>query len=235
MKHLLLLLTCVCLVALTTAPAAADPVAGTYYSTDLGGSLLIGRYTNSRTSAALSGGVGDVFLAQSWDGTTLGTQWDLRCAYAPSAYVTVDHRTGGVGGVDYTRTYTGGTFFFAAGPWGSGTGVLGTSQVQTTVQYINIGGVSTPMSFRDNIHTTGTFAGGVCALTFFQSNGYNGGDTAWPSTPSKPAGYPVFLDASCGSGGLYGSWGNINKVTFMIQCSTPTKPSTWGAVRKLYR
>src|SRR5437762_3557028 len=110
------------LVAATTLalPAFASPVTGTYTSTDLGGQLLTGRGSTWRTG--INSGFPHVAHVQSWNGTTLGTQWEISCPSAPAYTSLVDNRVNGAGTVVFTTNYSGGTFTFFAGgwPWGDG-------------------------------------------------------------------------------------------------------------------
>jgi len=235
MKHLLLVCTCLTVAVLSAAAALAAPISGLYYSTDQGGGLLLGRYASSRTCLHLCGGVGDVFLAQSWNGTALGTQWYLSCPQEAAAYSVNDKRVAGTGAVDYTAYFSGGTFNLAPGPWGSGSGTLGTTLIITTVQYVNFGSGSVPVASRSNIQSAGTFAGGNCALQFFQANGTGMGDSDWLGSSSKPSTYPGLLDASCGATRIYGNWGDVTQITLLIYCPTPARAPTWGSIRRLYR
>jgi hypothetical protein len=234
MKHLLTVMACLFLLSLTFPPnVAGAPVQGTYKSPDLGGTVTYGRYAISRPCAQPCGGVGDVALMQSWDGTSLGSVWYASCAKAPVAYsLTIN----GIGSLVYARTFVGGTFHLEPGVWGSGNCTLDTTRITTTIAMSG----GNPQSARENISTSGVFEGGVCRLTYFSANGYStlggiGGDTGWPQNNVKTALYPAFLGATCAAGPVYGSWGAVNKIDFRIDCTSPTKPATWGTVRNLYR
>ncbi|HVP38406.1 MAG TPA: hypothetical protein VMS93_04405 [Candidatus Saccharimonadales bacterium] len=236
MNRVLLVFTCLCLVALSAAPALAVPIPGLYNSTDLGGSLLLGRSATSWALVHGNFGVGDVFNVQSWNGTALGTQWHAECGQEPNAYTVTDNRVGGVGPVIYSSTFNGGSIWFAPGPWGSGSGALGTTYVVTTVQFVLVGGVSTAVSSRANIQSSGTFTDGGCTLTFVIANGTGVGQTdAPPPFNVKPATYPAFMDLVCAPSRIYGSWGDLSQITLMIRCTVPAKPPTWGSIRRIYR
>jgi hypothetical protein len=165
---LLLLLVSVPVIAL------ADPIAGLYNSTDLGGQLLTGRAATWRSG--INSGFPHVLHAQSWDGAALGAQWEISCPTSTTMSVQ-DNRIGGVGTIVYTSIFNGGTFAFFAGgwPWGDGNGTLGAMTVITTVQHIMIGGNSTPLA-RCNNSTSGTFDNG-CTLVFAIGNGVGAGET----------------------------------------------------------
>jgi len=62
---------------LVCSQVTADPVTGTYHSTDIGGQLYTGRASTWRTG--INSGLPHVLHIQSWDGTTLGTQWEVLC------------------------------------------------------------------------------------------------------------------------------------------------------------
>jgi hypothetical protein len=212
---------------------SAGPVNGIYNSTDMGGQLLTGRASTWRPG--VNSGLPHVLHLQSWNGN-LGTQWDISCPTETTNFTVQDNRVGGVGTIVYTSTFQGGTFTFYAGgwPWGDGTGTLGTTTMVTTVQYILIGGVSTPVASVVNGNSAGLFVGG-CTLVFAIANGSGVGETPYAS---KPATYPTFLDGTCALapvGQQYGTWGNVITITMMINCPVGTEESTWGVIKDLYR
>ncbi len=232
------LLACLALLLVIPLSANATPNNGVYTSTDLGGQLLTGRASTWRTG--INSGLPHVLHAQSWDGAALGTQWEISCPIENSAFLVQDNRVGGVGTIVYTSTFNGGTFVFFPGgwPWGSGTGTLGTTTMITTVQYVLIGGVSTPVAAVVNGNTSGIFSDN-CALTFAIGNGVGVGETT-SLVPSmvKPADYPSFLDGTCGlapPSQQFGSWGTVITITMGIFCPVPAETSTWGAIKTLYR
>lgn len=235
-----LVLACV-LGAVLATPAMAAPVTGTYTSTDLGGQLLTGRASTWRSG--INSGLPHVLHAQSWDGATPGTQWEVVCPTENANFSVQDNRVGGVGTIVYTSTFSGGTFTFFPGnptpwPWGDGTGTLGATTLITTVQYVLINNVSTPVAAVVNGNTSGSFVGG-CALTFVIANGVGVGETTSLNPAiTKPADYPAFLDGTCQPAPpsqQYGSWGTVITITMHIDCETPARRSTWGAVKTLYR
>ncbi|MBM4129466.1 hypothetical protein FJ250_00340 [bacterium] len=233
MKKLLTLATLVALIVLPLA-THADPVTGTYTSTDLGGQLLTGRASTWRPG--VNSGLPHVLHGQSWDGSTLGTQWDMSCAVANNPFVVQDNRVGGIGTIVYTSTFTGGTMTFFAGgsAWGDGTATLNTTTLVSTVVYTMIGGVSTPVASVVNGNTSGVFTNG-CLLTFAIANGTGVGETPWASIPST---YPAFLDATCNPASpsaQFGTWGNVITITMDINCAVSEETSSWGAVKGLFR
>lgn len=233
MKKLLTLATLASLIVLPLA-AQADPVTGTYTSTDLGGQILTGRASTWRSG--VNSGLPHVLHAQSWDGANLGTQWELSCAIENSAFGIVDNRVGGNGTVVYTSTFNGGTLTFFAGgwPWGDGSATLGTTTLISTVQHMMIGGVSTPVASVINGNTSGEFTNG-CLLTFAIANGSGVGETPFASIPAT---YPAFLDGSCSAASpsaQFGTWGNVMTMTMHINCTVSEETTSWGAIKGLYR
>jgi hypothetical protein len=229
----------IAVLALVLAGAAqAAPVAGIYTSTDLGGQLLTGRASTWRSG--INSGLPHVLHAQSWNGANLGTQWEISCPTENVNFTVVDNRVGGVGTVVYTSTFNGGTFTLFAGgwPWGDGSGTLQQTTIITTVQYINIGGNSTPVASVANGNTSGQFSNG-CALTFAIGNGSGVGETSSLNPAlTKPADYPSFLDGSCNlapANAQFGTWGNVITITMGINCPTAATPSSWGRMKSLYR
>jgi hypothetical protein len=226
------------ILCLVPALVFAAPLPGLYTSTDLGGTLLTGRASTWRSG--INSGLPHVLHAQSWDGSTLGTQWEVECPTENGAFLVQDNRVGGVGTIVYTSTFTGGTFTFHPGAWawGDGSGTLGTTTLITTVQYVLISGNSTPVAAVVNGNTSGTFQNG-CFLTFAIGNGVGVGETTSLNPLfTKPAGYPTFLDGTCGPaspGQQFGSWGTVITITMQIDCPVPVEPTTWGRVKGLYR
>jgi len=233
LAKLLLIGSMMVLVAMP-ALVSAGPVTGIYNSTDMGGQLLTGRGSTWRPG--VSSGLPHVLHLQSWNGASLGTQWDISCPKETTNFTVQDNRVGGVGTIVYTSTFQGGTFSFYAGgwPWGDGTGTLGTTSMVTTVQYILIGGVTTPVASVVNGNSAGLFVGG-CTLVFAIANAIGVGETPYVQ---KPATYPTFLDGTCALapvGQQYGTWGNVITITMYISCPIGTEESTWGVIKELYR
>jgi hypothetical protein len=233
MKRCATLLFAMAVVLCTAVSVFAAPVNGIYTSTDLGGQLLTGRASTHRTG--INSGFPHVFHVQSWNGSTLGTQWEIRCGQSNS-FVVQDNRVAGTGTVVFTSTYAGGTFTFFAGgwPWGDGTGTLGSTTLVTTVQFVN----NVPVASVVNGNTSGFFNGG-CALTFAIANGTGVGETtSLDPSITKPATYPDFLDVTCNPASpaqQFGTWGNVITITMQIDCAVPTGEATWGRIKTLYR
>jgi hypothetical protein len=231
MRSARLLFVCL-MIGLLLVPvfASAGPITGIYRSTDLGGILLTGRASTWRPG--VNSGLPHVIHAQSWNGSALGTQWEISCAIENVNFTVQDNRVGGTGTVVYTSTFQGGTLTLFAGgwPWGDGVATLGTTVMITTVQWY--GGY--PVGSVVNGNTSGTFAPG-CTLTFAIGNGAGIGETPYAT---KPADYPVFLDGTCGPASpslQFGTWGNVITITMGIYCPVGVDESTWGAIKELYQ
>lgn len=219
----------VCAALAAAGVASAAPVAGVYTSTDLGGSLLLGRASQSWTAPLNAAqGLGDVFNSQSWDGSTLGTQWGFACGVQNAQQGVVDNRVNGTGTVVFTNTFSGGNFYLNPGPWGDGSGTLNTTVEIVTVQYVNFA----PAASVVNINSSGQFTGSNCLLTFTIANGNGLGDT---DVLPFPADFPSLIDTNCNSTRLYGSWGEVRTITLRIDCPVPATQSSWGAVKATYR
>ncbi len=221
-----------------TAALAAAPVPGTYLSTDLGGLVLLGRGSQSWVAPLNANqGMGDVFNSASWNGAALGTQWTFGCGVQPSQQTTTDNRVGGTGTVVFNNTFIGGNFFLSRfGPWGDGvndlTGTVNLTQADVTLQYVNIGGVSTPVGSRLNLNSSGQFNGSSCILTYTIANGIGLGDTDLAPFPPN---YPALIDPNCTPTRSNGSWGDVKDIAMLIECPVPARGTTWGAVKQLYR
>jgi len=220
---------------LTATSAFAAPVPGTYTSTDLGGQLLTGRASTWRSG--INSGLPHVLHGQSWNGAALGTQWEVSCATENGNFSVQDNRdVNGTGTVVYTSTFLGGTFTFFPGawPWGDGAGTLGATTLITTVQFVT----NVPVASVVNGNTSGLFDDG-CYLTFVIANGNGVGETtSLDLSIMKPADFPSFLDGSCGpapANQQFGAWGTVITITMNIDCPTPTRESTWGRIKEIYR
>ena len=227
-----LILAGMTLTALSAVAALAAPVPGTYRSTDLGGALFTGHASQSwNLPSNAAHGVGDVYNSESWDGALLGTQWSFTCGQQGAPQLVQDNRVAGTGTVVYTNSFLGGTFSFTNGPWcntASCSGVSNQTLEIVTVQYVS----NVPVASVVNISTSGVFTDTQCNLTFVISNGVGEGDT---DGGPKPATYPAFLDPTCAPTRVYGSWGDVITITARIDCPTPAKQSTWGAIKSQYR
>lgn len=232
------LLLCALMLVLSAA-ALADPIPGTYTSALRPGTspgVQVGRASTSRIY--VNSGNPKVFNGQSWDGATLGAQWEIRCGVETSAVapdLTLYNPATGTGVITYHQTFNGGTFALYADPnvnWGSGSGALNTTSIVSQVQLVNF----VPVSSSFTGVTSGVFDIG-CTLTFAMANGYGMGETPYLA---KPATYPAFLTVDCAPADgdhQFGTWGDVNDITVSINpdCTVSTRPATWGAIKTIYR
>ena len=228
-------LALVLVLVLSSASLQADPVTGTYKSTDLGGQILTGRASTWRTG--INSGLPHVMHIQSWDGATLGTQWEITCPVEDTPFDVQDNRDStGTGTVVYTSHFHGGGFVFYTGgwPWGDGAGTLDETTMISTVQYVN----NIPVASVVNGNTSGTFDDGAL-LVFAIGNGSGVGETtSLDPTITIPPDYPVFLDDTCNPAPpdkQFGTWGNVCCITVQIDATIATEPETWGSIKSMFK
>jgi hypothetical protein len=226
--------------ALTVAATsfAGPPLNGTYQSTDLGGTMELGRY--SEAFAAAGGGLspGVTYNAQSWDGANLGLQWWYYCGtmVAPAVLLVDNVDANGNGNRTYLKSFVGGFLWFSGtGPWANGdaeyTGIVDSYAVFETIQYSNFDRIAAVF----NIDATGHFDGYPAAcMTFAIGNGSQVGSTDWGDTP--PADYPALLQQdTCDPVMTLGTWWDMHTLTMTIKgCTVPVEETTWGAVKSMY-
>jgi hypothetical protein len=225
---------------LAAVPALAGPPAtGVYYSTDLGGLMLTGRFSESWVDPGDHLQVGNTFNAESYDpGFGLGSQWKIYCAsIALPPTLIADTRDGnGTGEVSYRSEYTGGLFWLSRfGPWGDGTidypGSIDIFTVTTTFMYVN----NQLLGIRTNLTTAGTFDNYTGCFEYSINNTAYFGDT--DTVGPLPAGFPAFMDDQCQLGmRTRGGWGSVTEIALRIlgNCTVATEESTWGSLKALY-
>lgn len=219
--------------------AFADPIPGSYSSAlrpGMSPGVQVGRASTARQF--VNSGNPKIFNAQSWTGSVLGAQWEIKCGVETTLTPPDSsnfNKVTGTGWITYHQTFTGGTFALYADPavgWGSGTGTLATTSVISQVQFIGF------MPFASSFTgvTSGTFDIG-CTMDFAMANGFGVGETPYLA---KPATYPVFLAADCSPADVnhqFGNWGDVNDIIVKINndCTVDAKTSTWGQIKTLYR
>jgi hypothetical protein len=189
---------------LVPALAFAAPNAGTYTTTDLGGQLLTGRASTWRTG--INSGLPHVLHAQSWNGATLGTQWELRCAVENAPFGVQDNRVGGTGTVVYTSQFIGGNSTPVASVVNANTSGDFGNGCTLTFAISNGTGVGETTSLNPALQKPADYP------TFLDA-------TCGPAPANQQ----------------YGTWGNTLTSTMRIDCSVPATPATWGAVKGIYR
>lgn len=213
----------------SVAVYAGPPASGTWKSTN--GDFDEGREASSWAAGDFLG-VGNVLHAESWDGASLGGDWQILCPQVTSVVLLVDLVVGGNGQRIYQITYAGGTIVLGgAGPWAGGdaqyVGVIDTYSEFRTVQYaggIVVGSVS---NHNVSAHLQGYASS---CMTWGIGNG------AWLGNGPVPAGFPDYRDGSCNPGPVEGHYGNFTDLTLSVTgCPVSTEQSTWGAVKAIYR
>lgn len=221
---------------LISAPALAGaPVNGTYKSTDLGGTMLPGRYSEYWFGAPLA--VNNTLNEQSWDGATLGGQWHWYCPWIAGKVLLVNTVNGLGNGIKIWRvTYTGGFCWIdGAGPWAGGDPSylaninLWTAIVtETYAAFVEVGTVR-------NHNANATFTGyNQECMSLSVTNIEKLGDT---NGGPLPATFPVFWDwFVCAPTAGSGEWGDIDGITFSILgCTVAVRETSWGAIKAMYR
>ena len=224
------------LAALVAVPvlASAAPVPGTYYSAFRGGAVLNGRASVSRQFP--NSGNPKVFNGQSWNGSALGTQWEIQCG-VENTLTPPDsshfNKITGTGFIVYTQTFLGGTFSIYTDPavgWGFGSGTLNTTVATSQVWFSNF----IPYASSFTAFTSGKFNGGLCDLEFAMSNGFGVGETPYLQ---KPPTYPTFLAPDCSPADAnhqFGTWADVNDIIAKISCAVPVQQKSWGQVKAIY-
>jgi len=220
------------------------PLAGTYKT--LTNSVLPGRAVESMPCDSCFGQIGNLIMAESWDGSSLGTKWKVSCPQiATTPTLLYDGVVGGTGQRIFQAAYSGGTLWLSGtGAWGTGdsyyTGNLTSFVVVAVYQYV--GGAL--VGIVSNINFSGNIDGYDDCFTLAISNAEFVGATSGappglsPSAPTVTGPYPAFQGPSdCNAAGTHGSYWDVHDVTFSIlgHCATSTRPSSWGSLKSLYR
>jgi hypothetical protein len=240
MRHLATLLLLAGAVGALAIPAfAAAPLPGSYQSTDLGGTIPTGRYTEGWFAGGGALQAGTTMNCQSWDGSALGAVWRYTCGTAtgPATLITDTVNGSGNGNRTYLCNFVGGTLWLSgAGPWANGDasypGHFDSYAEYETITYVN----GTPIAAVTNVMNTAHFdAYPTICMSFSISNGTRVGTTDLGGV--KPANYPDLLDSSCAATPTLGAWWNMTAVTISVTsgCTVPVQTSTWGALKSLYR
>jgi hypothetical protein len=227
------------LMAASATAFAGAPINGTYKSTS--GDFDEGTAATSSSGAAGYLSVGNVLYAQSVVGLVFTSDWLIGCPMIASVIILGSSPiTGGVN-VDYMITYTGGYVQLGGPgtPWNGGdpsySGALDTFVEFRTTQYV--GGVvkGSVSDFTVAGHLQGY---PQTCMTWAIANGSLRGGTGFvaPLQSVKPAGYPDYHNALCAVAGTTGHFDDVRDITLsIVGCAVATTPSTWGAVKSIYR
>ena len=216
---------------------AGAPLNGDYDSTDLGGPIDVGRYSEGWMAGGSSTTAGTTFNAASWDGANLGSMWAYTCGTltGDAVLLTDNVDVNGNGNKTWMKTFTGGTIWLSGtGPWANGdpeySGPINSYVEFETVQYSNFQRVAAVTS----VQATASFDGydGMC-VAFQVANGNEVGATDLGMMP--PADYPALLFDNCVEGAPEGAWWDMTSITLSINwCAVPATEQSWGAIKAKY-
>jgi hypothetical protein len=208
----------------------------------INGQLMGARLTQSESAFE---GPDQVFSIASWNGKTLGTEWELSCNQQTTpADVVVGLDPNGNNIVITTIVFQGGNFHLCqVGPWGNDVyGTALTNQVVLT-EYYEAGRVVRAEMVSEAVGRCNT--GRAVQFNFSRC-------MAWGEMEEPMPGYPELLDQNCAPTRVHGYWGEMTDVTIRLfkkppACipliASPTsgdlpavvERTTWGAMKALYR
>ena len=217
---------------------AAAPLNGDYQSTDLGGPVYLGRYTEAWDAGGSATGAGTTLNAESWDGAVLGTQWRYWCGTesSPGVLLIDNVNTSGNGNRTYMKTFDGGYIWLSGtGPWANGDpdyyGTIDSYTEFETIQYTNW----VPIAAVTNVQATVHFDNyPEQCMAFSIGNGSRVASTEIGET--IPANYPDLLDPSCNATRTEGAAWDFFTVTLSITgCAVGTEDASWGSIKSMYQ
>ena len=225
------------LVLFTGTSFAAAPLNGEYQSSDLGGSLLLGRYSEAWDVDGSALSAGTTLNSESWDGSTLGTQWHYWCSTSESDAVllTDNVNTSGNGTRTYMKTFTGGYIWLS----GTGPGADGDTEDNGNIDsYTEFETITytdwVPVAAVTNVQAIAYFDAypGTC-MSFYIGNGIFVASTDLGD--AIPANYPALLDAGCNPTRMYGAaWDFISITLSIVDCAVGTEESSWGGIKSMH-
>jgi hypothetical protein len=222
---------------LAEASFAAAPLSGSYQSTDLGGPVYVGRYTEGWAAGGGALSSGTTLNAESWDGMALASQWKYWCSTQTTPAVLLVNTVNGSGNGNrtYMSTFNGGYIWLSgSGPWANGDvdypGTIMNYAEFETITYSNW----VPIAAVTNVQAMAKFDAypGSC-MTFYIGNGSRVSTTDLGDP--VPANYPGFLDPGCNPSYSLGACWDFFSVTLTItDCSVGTEPATWGGIKSMF-
>ena len=220
-----------------TGTFAGPPLGGNYQSTDIGGTISAGRYSEGWLPGGGALLAGTTQNCGSWNGTALGTEWRYTCGTMITNGVLLLDTVNGSGNGNRTTLciYVGGVFWLSGtGPWANGDvnypGHFDSYVEYETVQYVNW----VPIAAITNVQASAHFDDyPLTCIAFTIANGVRVGTTDLGGV--EPANYPAFLTPACAPTMTNGAWWNMQALTISILgCETPVEPSTWGSIKARY-
>jgi hypothetical protein len=233
---LLILILSFASTAIAVASGTNPPLPGTYKTRT--NTVLPGRATESMPCDTCFGQIGNLIMAESWNGNALGANWKVSCPQiATTPTLLYDGVVGGTGQRIYQAAYTGGSLWLSgSGAWGGGdsyyTGSLTSFVVVAAYQYVG----GTLAGIVSNINFSGNIDGYDDCFTLAISNAEFVGATSNALAVSGP--YPAFQGPSdCNVAGTHGSYWDVHDITFSVlgHCTTSTRSSSWGGLKNMYR
>ncbi len=232
-----LVLSVILILGLAQAAAAGPPLPGIYKSTDLGGTILLGRGSESWPATGSGGQIGNTQHGASWDGSTLGTQWEVICPAisSPPQAIADTRDANGNGEVTYKTYYAGGQVILN-GPgeaWDGGdasyTATISTYVDITTYTFDNW----QPVGSVTSVNVQATVDGYPNCIEFAIGNSVGLGTTDYFAFPAN---YPCLLDPNtCGCDRDRGGWGDVTAITMVLSgCEVPVEETTWGSIKARY-
>ena len=205
------------------------------------GSLLPGRVSEAWCSPDpyfQAGVPGNTEYAQSWDGATLGTEWEvwgMQIDAAGAGEVARDMDATGTGWIDYVTNYDGGQFWLNGAIFGP----PGSVDFLGSITYYN---VSTRVSFLNGqvvgVTSNVTFNGwmdGTCECCYIEFGIANAMRVWVEGEGTPPAPYPPFIcdvDKTPGTGGeLF----DACCIMASISCPNSSDVASWGAIKGMYK
>jgi len=219
---------------------AGPPLDGIYKSSDVGGPIDVGRYSEGWEAGGGALDMGTTLNAESWDGMNLGLEWRYWCStnWVPTTLLidTVDPSTGN-GNRTYMMQFNGGYIWLSgAGPWANGDpdypGTIDTYVEFETIQYVNW----VPVHAVTNVSATAHFDNYPDAcMNFAIANGVRVGSTDLGDP--APVNYPGFLQAfTCDPVMPNGAWWDMSDLSlYILDCSVPAEQMNWGEIKSLYK
>ncbi|MBN1163274.1 MAG: hypothetical protein JXB45_01725 [Candidatus Krumholzibacteriota bacterium] len=225
------------LILFVAGTAMADaPLDGDYQSTDLGGPVLTGRYTEAWDAGGGATENGTTLNAQSWDGALLATQWKYWCGTEVSAVMLTNTvNASGNGARTYMKTFEGGYIWLAgSGPWGNGDpdyyGTIDYYVEFETISYSNWVPIAAVTNVQANAHFDDYPA--QC-MTFYIGNGARMASTE-VGDPILPD-YPELLDPDCNATRTEGACWDFFSVTLSISgCTIDAEDASWGKIKSIH-
>ncbi len=236
MKRQAIALSLILLLASGTVFAAA-PLSGDYQSTDLGGPVFVGRYTEGWDGGGGALGAGTTLNAESWNGSVLASQWRYWCSTeaSPAVLLVNTVNASGNGNRTYMKTFFGGYIWLSgSGPWANGDpdyfGTIDSYTEFETITYSNW----VPIAAVTNVQAIAHFDDYPAqCMSFYIGNGSRVATTEL-SQPI-PANYPGLLDPSCNDTRTEGAaWDFFTVTLSIVDCTVGTEDASWGSIKSMY-